>query len=164
MEKYSKFLKSLDARLYCYFKQQAEHICCKKGCSDCCEQGDYPISELELKYLMLGFSSLDYELKFKIQKKFSEIKKGGECPFLIDKICSIYSHRPIICRVHGLAYLCKDKTVKLPYCANNKLNYNNVYNNGEFLTEPVKENLDTQNLLQDFDFGEIRNLYDWLDK
>ena len=164
MDKYSEFLKELDARLCGYFEQQAEHICCKKGCSACCEKGDYPISELELKYLMQGFLSLDKETKLVVQQNFSEIKKGGKCPFLINSNCSIYSYRPIICRVHGLAYLCKDKLVKVPYCANNGLNYKEIYKNGEFLAEPIQENLDTQNLLQDFDFGEIRNLYDWLDK
>ena len=163
MDKYLEFLDKLDARLECYFEQQVEHIYCKKGCSACCEKGDYPISELELRHLMNGFASLDTELKKIVQNNFSKMVKGEQCPFLIDKACSIYPYRPIICRVHGLAYLCKDKTVKLPYCANNKLNYSNVYNNGEFLTEPVKENLDTQNLLKDFEFGEIRNLFDWLD-
>ena len=62
------------------------------------------------------------------------------------------------------AYFCKDKLVKVPYCANNGLNYKETYKNGEFLSEPIQENLDTQNLLKDFEFGEIRNLYDWLDK
>ena len=164
MDKYSEFLKELDARLCGYFEQQAEHICCKKGCSACCEKGDYPISELELKYLMQGFLSLDKETKLVVQQNFSEIKKGGKCPFLINSNCSIYPYRPIICRVHGLAYLCKDKLVKVPYCANNGLNYKEIYKNGEFLSEPIQENLDTQNLLQDFDFGEIRNLYDWIIK
>ena len=163
MDKYSEFLKELDARLGNYFEQQAEHIYCKIGCSACCEKGDYPISELELKYLMTGFASLNNEYKKIIQKNFSNIERGEQCPFLIDKICSIYPYRPIICRVHGLAYLCKDKTVNVPYCANNGLNYNSVYNNGEFLTEPIKENLNLQYLLKDFNYGEIRNLYDWIE-
>ena len=160
---YIKFLEILDKKLEDYFTFYSKEICCQKGCSACCEKGDYPISELELRHLMNGFASLDNELKKIVQNNFSKMVKGGQCPFLIDKACSIYPYRPIICRVHGLAYLCKDKTVKLPYCANNKLNYSNVYNNGEFLNEPVKENLDTQNLLKDFEFGEIRNLFDWLD-
>ena len=32
------------------------------------------------------------------------MQKGKSCPFLIDKTCSVYDYRPIICRVHGLAY------------------------------------------------------------
>ena len=162
IEKYQYFLSKLDAQLESYFKNQAEYVCCKRGCSACCEKGDYPVSELELKYLMQGFSSLDNELKKIVQNNFSNMEKGGQCPFLIKSNCSIYPYRPIICRVHGLAYLYKDKLVKVPYCANNELNYKEVYKNGEFLSEPIQENLDTQNLLKDFDYGEIRNLYDWL--
>ena len=162
MDKYSEFLKELDARLCGYFEQQAEHICCKKGCSACCEKGDYPISELELKYLMQGFSGLDNELKKIVQNNFSNMEKGGKCPFLIDSACSIYTYRPIICRVHGLAYFYKDKIAKLPYCINSGLNYSKVHENGELLVEPIAENLDTQKLLSQFEYGEIRNLFDWL--
>lgn len=164
MKEYAKFLKKIDARLDEYFRTQGEHICCQKGCSLCCEKGDYPISELELRYLMIGFSNLDNELKKTVQNNFLQIQKGGRCPFLIENFCSIYSYRPIICRVHGLAYLCKDKLVKVPYCTNCGLNYKEVYKGGEFLSEPIQENLDTQNLLKDFEHGEIRNLYDWLNK
>lgn len=159
---YVAFLKDLDARLKSCFEDQAEYICCKKGCSACCEKGDYPISELELRYLMQGYAEANAEVKRKIQKNILEIEKGGKCPFLIDSNCSIYAYRPIICRVHGLAYFYKDKIAKLPYCTNSGLNYSKVHENGELLVEPIAENLDTQNLLKDFDYGEIRNLYDWL--
>ena len=60
------------------------------------------------------------------------MQKGEQCPFLIENSCSIYPYRPIICRVHGLAYLCKENLVKVPYCANNGLNYKDVYKNEEF--------------------------------
>ena len=63
MDRYQDFLNKLDAQLEAYFKAQSEHICCEKGCSACCEKGDYPVSEIELKYLMLGFSKLDNDLK-----------------------------------------------------------------------------------------------------
>ena len=90
------------------------------------------------------------------------MKKGGACPFLINKQCSIYPYRPIICRVHGLAYICKEHTVKLPYCVNYGKNYSNVYKNNEFLITPILAKLDTPNLLKDCDYGEIKNLYDWI--
>lgn len=164
MIEFVEFLDKLDNKLEIYKKEHAGHIYCQKGCSACCEQGDYPLSELELKYLMIGFSKLDNNDKKIVQKNFSTIKQGGQCPFLINKTCSIYPYRPIICRVHGLAYICHNKTVKVPYCTNNGLNYNKVYINGEFFSEPIKENLDTQNLLKEFNFGEIRNLVNWLKK
>ena len=162
MHRYIKFLKEFDEQLNTYFEAHRDFVCCKKGCSACCEKGDYPISELELKYLMQGFLNLENDLKIQVQKNFKNMKKGEACPFLIDKQCSVYSHRPIICRVHGLAYLIKDKMVKLPYCTNSKKNYAGCFKDGEFLGQPVERNLDTYNVLKDFEFGEIKNLYDWV--
>ncbi len=162
MEVYKKFLNDLDARLEDYSIKHAEHLCCKKGCSHCCEKGDYPISELELRYLMQGYINLESDKKLQVQDNISRLQKGGQCPFLIKHECAIYPYRPIICRVHGLAYICKENTVKVPYCANNGLNYSKVYESKTFSAEPILENLDTQNVLKNFDFGEIRNLCDWL--
>ena len=49
----------------------------------------------------------------------------------------------------------QNNIVKVPYCANEGKNYSQVYSNGEFLGEPIKENLDLR-------LGQTRNLYDWL--
>ena len=78
------------------------------------------------------------------------MEKGGQCPFLINSKCSIYSHRPIICRVHGLSYLCKNNVAKVPYCVNVGLNYSKVYVNNELSCVPIQENLDTHVVLQNF--------------
>ena len=164
MQKYIDFLKDLDLRLDNYFNRHKLYIHCRKGCSSCCETGDYPLSQLELEDLMQGYIKLDNEVKLKIQENIKKIKKGACCPFLIDKKCSVYSYRPIICRVHGLAYLCgmKMNKVKLPYCVNENRNYSNVYKDGEVTINPIKENLDTPIVLKDFYYGEIKNLYDWI--
>lgn len=159
---YIDFLNQLDKKLDVYLKQQSEHIHCKAGCSACCEKGDYPISQIELEYLMQGYAVLDNETKIMVQNNIRNIEKGGKCPFLIEQKCSIYPCRPIICRVHGLAYLFKGGVVKVPYCANEGKNYSDVYKNGEIFVEPIKENLDTASILKDFDYGEIRPLYSWL--
>ncbi|MCM1003691.1 MAG: YkgJ family cysteine cluster protein [Candidatus Gastranaerophilales bacterium] len=138
-----------------YFESHKEFICCKAGCSDCCEKGDYPVTEEELKILMLAYSRLENSQKIRVQENIKNMEKGGACPFLLDKLCSIYPYRPNVCRIHGLAYLTKDNVVKVPYCANNGKNYAKVYSNGEFFAEPIKENLDKL-------LGKTRNLYDWL--
>lgn len=161
-QKYKEFLKDFDSRLENYFNQHESHIHCAAGCSSCCEKGDYPLSQLELEFLMQGYINLDNETKIKVQENIKSMAKGGKCPFLIDKKCSIYPHRPIICRVHGLAYLCRDGKVKVPFCVNENKNYSDVYRNNEIVINPVTENLDTPNVLKEFDYGEIRNLYDWI--
>ena len=174
---YELFLREFDLRIQTYFKEHKDFICCKPGCSSCCEKGDYPVSEIELQYMMQGYLNLDNTRKVTVQENIKNMKRGDVCPFLIEKKCSIYKFRPIICRVHGIAYLCKEKTVKVPYCVNEGKNYKGVYNNGEIYINPVKENLDTPNVLQGYyqdlypTIKEtenishsivIKNLYDWL--
>ena len=162
MQNYKDFLENFDLRLKNYFNQHKSHIHCHIGCSSCCEKGDYPISQLELEHLMQGYISLDNNTKINIQNNIKTMKRGEKCPFLINNKCSVYSYRPIICRVHGLAYILKTDCVKIPYCANEYKNYSDVYKNGEIIINPVTENLDTPEVLKDFDYGEIRNLYDWI--
>ena len=55
----------------------------------------------------------------------------------------------------------KNNVVKLPYCTNVSKNYTDLYKNEEFIGNPIKENLDTSEILKDFDYGVIKNLYDW---
>ncbi len=138
-----------------YFEEHKDYICCKAGCSDCCEKGDYPVTEEELKHIMLGYSALDNESKIRVQNNIKAMERGGACPFLLDKLCSIYPYRPMVCKIHGLAYITKNNIVKVPYCANSGKNYAKVYSNGEFWGKPIEENLDLK-------LGNTRNLYDWL--
>ena len=149
--------EALDNKLRKYFEGYEDHVFCKKGCSACCEKGDYPLSDIELKYLMKGYSCLDNSLKVRVQKNIQLMERGGACPFLLDRVCSVYEYRPLICRIHGLAYLNKDGIVKVPYCVNEGKNFSKLYKNGEFFGEPIKENLD-----EILNIGEVRNLYDWL--
>lgn len=158
---YAVFLKELDDRLQSYFEAFGDDICCKKGCSECCEQGDYPLSDVELEYLMQGFINLDAKTKIMVQENVKNMVKGGACPFLINKQCSVYPYRPIICRVYGLAYFCKNEKVKIPYCVNSGKNFSKNYKDNIFYGNPITTNLDTPSLLKD-SYAEIRNLYDWL--
>ncbi len=158
---YEEFLKEFDLRLNSYFEQFGDNICCRKGCSECCEKGDYPLSDIELQYLMHGYAELDLDTKRTVQKNISVMQRGGACPFLINKECSVYKHRPIICRVHGLAYYYKNEKVKIPHCANTGKNFAKIYKNGEFYGTPIKLNLDTYHILEGI-YSDIKNLYDWV--
>jgi len=164
IESYKSFIDELDKELAVYFEKQADYICCKKGCSACCEKGDYPLTEIELYYLMQGYSKLDNDIKTVVQENCKNMIKGEVCPFLINKECSVYAYRPIICRVHGLAYEIKNNKVKLPYCAGEGKNFSKAYENGEVLVEPIHKNLDTKKIFEDIDCGEMRNLYGWINK
>lgn len=62
---------------------------CAKGCNHCCHY-EIAITDLEVDYI---------KSKVKTKKlKFSPL--GQSCPFLKKGICSIYEHRPFICRRH----------------------------------------------------------------
>ena len=96
---YETFIKKLDEKLTLYFDAQKENICCQIGCSECCEKGDYPLTGIELLYLMQGHMKLEPEVKKQVQENIKNMKKGGVCPYLINNRCSIYTYRPIICRI-----------------------------------------------------------------
>lgn len=180
LERYEKYLEELDKYLQKCFEEHKEFIFCSKGCSGCCEVGEYPFSRLEMEYLMQGFLQLPQETRKSIRAKISATleKRGSEvnkafsysCPFLQEGKCSLYERRGIICRTFGLAYLEND-FVRLPECANSGLNYSKVYNpeTKELILEnPIRENLSVYKLSNgslstkyNLEFGEIRPLIEW---
>lgn len=193
LDAYIEYLGFLQEKFDKFFANQKEYICCKKGCSLCCETGEYPLSEIEMHYLMNGFMRLDENIKSQIREKIKNLKERQknstekpflyDCPFLIDKQCSIYKFRPIICRVFGLPYYgINDTRVKLPFCTKEGLNYSQVYDferdmisselykKSGIKNEPLSFNLSLKFILDNetvhklgLNFGEERNLIDWFD-
>jgi len=146
---YKAYLNLIEERMINkYFEQQKPYIFCKAGCSHCCEKGQYPVTKIELAYLLLGFSQLPNEQKIEIIEKIKKLKqeklkfetenpasKEGfmyECPFLKNNKCSVYEFRAVICRTHGLMFFVegvKDEEPKnkIPFCVHLGLNYSNIY-------------------------------------
>lgn len=191
---YEKYLEILDAYLQKFFMQQKDYIFCKEGCSLCCENGSYPFSRLEFDYLMYGFSQLPEDIKIQIVDEIKQFKKEKEqsqekkffhkCPFLIDKKCSVYKYRALICRNYGLMYFYKNKAGEqryhMPCCVSEGLNYSNVYDKKEgvlttekwkatgFEIEPVSYNVSLAFLMDNdltkhlnLEFGEQKHILDW---
>ena len=50
-----------------------------------------------------------------------------KCPFLIDKRCSVYQNRGIICRTFGLLCEHNDGRLTIPFCHEYGLNYAQLY-------------------------------------
>jgi Fe-S-cluster containining protein len=185
-------LKKLTEEIESYFENQQEYMFCKEGCSICCQNSYYPCSELEYDYLKTFIDDLDEQKREIIQKKAVEILKqrkeflkteadimqfSYECPFLVDDSCIVYSHRPLICRGHGLLYHEFNEPNKhyLPYCTKLGLNYSNVYNpdNKKFDLEkialyknpPQIFNTTCSALMKRFEniqFGDTRMLYEFI--
>lgn len=162
---YARFLREFDAKLAVYFEHDAAAIKCKKGCTFCCENADYPLSRLEMEYLMQGFLKLDKEKHDLVRERIRKITaKPYPCPFLVDCECSVYPYRPLTCRVHGLAYMRADGIVKLPECSRHNLNYSENFDGEAINFEPIKEDLNLDKIFDahpEFDFGEIRSMIDW---
>lgn len=72
----------------------ARYTPCKKGCTVCCH---YPVSitELEMEFIErgVGIKRAKHILKTAHQN-------DAPCPFLRNNTCSIYEHRPFVCRRH----------------------------------------------------------------
>lgn len=192
IQKYELYLQFLDKKLKCFFEEQAPYIHCKEGCSFCCEKGEYPFSEIEFAYLMIGVRTLDAETVKLIENNILQIKKQKEkyksdkpfmyqCPFLINKKCSLYNFRGIICRSHGLAFFSKEGKLLVPACVDLGLNYSSVYDfetqtisdekykQSGIKQEPLAHNvgihyLTNNDYLQSIglDFGEIKPMLDWI--
>ena len=137
--KYKQYLNTISKVLDEYFEHQKEYICCKKGCGYCCERGSYPYTDLEFKYLLLGFFKLDMQEQQSVIKRIKKLKEEynncedkanftHRCPFLNDdKLCSVYDFRGLICRVFGLITCHEDGSYTLPFCQALGLNYSKVY-------------------------------------
>lgn len=186
LTRYENFLKEFDALMSDIFKQQSRYVKCKKGCSLCCETGEYPFSQLEFTYLTKGFINLPPDKKRIVQqniKNLIEEKKSfkGEgrfehqCPFLIDRECSVYPYRGIVCRTFGIGYYDREKDyVKLPECVHYGLNYSEFYDKESktlTLDDVINVNLRIDKLLSsklaksyNLEYGDIRPMLDWLEQ
>lgn len=130
-EKFEQFLASVDSDLQKIFDYQKEYIFCKQGCSLCCEQGDYPLSELEFRYLYKAYENLESSIKIQVDKNIEEIKKQKSelycCPFLVNKSCSVYKNRPFVCRSFGVLTEDAQGNPAYPSCATKGLNFSQIY-------------------------------------
>ncbi|MBQ2611686.1 YkgJ family cysteine cluster protein [bacterium] len=189
-DNYLKFIVFLNNKLDKYFEAQSPYIFCKRGCSKCCQSGEYPFSKIELDFLMIGFYQLSGEIQNQIAEKISKIKEEKtksknspfmyECPFLINNECSVYKYRGIICRTFGLISSLDNEIPKIPFCAYEGLNYSNVLDpETNIISEekfkllntdkmPLVYNVSYKFLTSevvekdfDFKFGEKRPLIDW---
>ena len=180
LERYEKFLEKFDEKISKYFCLHKEFIKCKKGCSACCEIGEYPFSRLEAEYLMSGYQKLPKEIQENIKQNISRLREEKQknscknfsycCPFLIEKECSLYKYRGLVCRTFGLAYVCSG-AVRLPECVNFGLNYSENFapkTSEIFLDNPIAEDLRIDKIFSselakkyELEHGEIRRLIDW---
>ncbi len=88
-----------------------------EGCADnCCETLFFHHTLLEVRHIRQGFGALDEETRAESlscaarmmeKTKNHDPESGpfrGLCPVNLEGRCAIYEHRPMICRLHGVAH------------------------------------------------------------
>lgn len=88
-----------------------------RGCRDnCCITRFTHHTWIEYHYLLSGFESIDEVRKKKVRRRadtVTDIMRMADarglpvremCPLNVDGRCVLYSHRPMICRLHGLPH------------------------------------------------------------
>lgn len=92
-----------------------KHMQCKKGCDLCCI--DFSIFPVEY------YSILNKLKKENVIPEPAEKSENDVCLFLKNHSCTIYQHRPIMCRTHGfpLLYANDEGDYELSAC---ELNFN----------------------------------------
>ncbi len=193
IQKYITSLEYFQQMLDKFFEEQSPYIFCKEGCPHCCEKGEYPFSEVEFAYLMIGSRTLPSEVFNQIEQNVFKIKEQKQnhnsdekfmhaCPFLVEGKCSLYDYRGLICRTHGLAFFNEYEKIIVPACVHRGLNYSNVYDfenstisNEKYKAsgieqEPLAHNVGihfiTKNTYLDsigLDFGELKPIIDWFE-
>ena len=129
MEAYYELLGEIERDVK-RLREASGGVPCPSTCFACCHNtATMAISEVEARDLKLGLDALPVQLRAHIRAKAERsIKKleahghniettmpdtgmeaigvikgtaEGECPMLIGGVCSVYEHRPVICRVWG---------------------------------------------------------------
>ncbi|WP_300667222.1 YkgJ family cysteine cluster protein [Desulfoluna sp.] len=106
--------KKMD-RSYAEASEAGEFSC--TGCQEnCCLSLFYHHTLLELLYLREGLNSLSEEtlntVTFRAQEAVPRLHRRAEdetlekipCPLMEEGQCLLYTHRPMVCRLHGVAH------------------------------------------------------------
>lgn len=91
---------------------------CGPGCINCCQS--FSLLPMEASLILQQLRNTDQYIIKDLYLKAGQ--KEESCPLLANDLCTIYPHRPIICRTHGLplGYVDPDqKTIEVSACTVN---------------------------------------------
>ncbi|MDE3180117.1 MAG: YkgJ family cysteine cluster protein [Acidobacteriota bacterium] len=127
MREYGEFLRvaaEWEAEFARNRERYGERIHCRKGCSDCCSQM-FQITEIEAAFISAAVKSMPEKQRAVVRNRAQTYQEQRRqllasrkapdawgalpppglrlpCPALADGACSIYDHRPMICRKYGI--------------------------------------------------------------
>ncbi len=106
MNNYQKLLTKVDQFTSSLQEKRPGSFACKKGCSHCCVDG-ITLSRVEFDRIAEHLRSDATGIKERLEKQKPQ---PGKCKFLLeDGSCSIYSARPVVCRLWGSPLLFKNE-------------------------------------------------------
>lgn len=96
--------KNAETYFEALFTQHKENMKCAAGCSKCCEV-ELTVVEAEAVSIVDWFFGLPSEKRANLvelwKNAFKDEHFKKSCRFLVDKKCTVYEARPIICRTQG---------------------------------------------------------------
>ncbi len=124
-KKYKSLVKEIEQHTDILETIHNKHMRCKNGCDLCCI--DFSIFPLEYHYILNEIE------KENAKPELEGKSKGDICAFLKNHSCTIYEHRPIMCRTHGfpLIYANDNDEYELSAC---ELNFTE-FDFGDFTME-----------------------------
>lgn len=95
---YQQFIDEIDQRVADLTAMHTGQMACGKGCDLCCI--DFDLFPVEF-----------HHMKETLQNRMPQppAQEPGRCAFLENHACTIYEHRPYICRTHGLPLINMDE-------------------------------------------------------
>lgn len=106
-ESYLALIERVDRFLEKVRERYHEQILCRKGCADCCRQF-LSLWPVEAYHIAQGLKALPSSLRVRLQEQ-AEASGGSQCPLLLDAVCALYNHRPILCRTYGYPFLSQEE-------------------------------------------------------
>jgi Fe-S-cluster containining protein len=105
-EQYQRLKARVDAFGQTIGQRYPAQITCHAGCDGCCYQ-QFTIFPIEAHHLAQAFMALTPEARQRLLARLQQddpwriIETPTPCVLLEHGCCSLYEHRPLICRIHG---------------------------------------------------------------
>jgi hypothetical protein len=106
-EQYQRLVARVDAFGQAVSQRYPTQITCHAGCDGCCYQ-QLTVFPVEAYHLAQAVAALPLEVRQRLLARLQQadpwrvVETPMPCVLLEHGRCSLYSHRPLICRSHGL--------------------------------------------------------------
>jgi uncharacterized protein len=105
-EQYQRLVARVDAFGQAIRQRYPTQITCHAGCDGCCYQ-QFTVFPVEMHHLAQAVAALPPEARQHLLARLQQadpwrvVDTPPPCVLLEHGRCSLYSHRPLICRIHG---------------------------------------------------------------